>query len=184
MNDALIVVDVQNDFAHPKGSLFVEGGDKVAATVNKLQEFFEIVIYTKDWHPPVTDHFDNYGGPWPAHCVGGTWGSEFVEDLKVRDQPEVVLKGTQAGADGYSGFYAENDGDIQETTLHATLQDKDVTAVFIAGIALDVCVKATCLDALALGYDTYLYIDATAAVTEEGADKAKQELRAAGVRFI
>lgn len=184
MNDALIVVDVQNDFAHPDGSLFVEDGDGVAATINKIQKHFDIVVFTKDWHPPVTAHFDNYGGPWPAHCVGGTWGAEFVEDLNVPNQPTVVLKGTKAGADGYSGFYVEEDGDIHETPLHSTLQDKGVTAVFVAGIALDVCVKATCLDAVALGYETYLYVDATAAVTEDGADAALEELAEAGVIFV
>lgn len=186
MSDAFIVVDLQNDFANPKGKLYVEGGEKVAPVVNQLMKFFDLAIFTLDWHPTVTTHFADHGGPWPEHCVENTWGAELVKELKVpkRVKTMSVLKGTDPGADGYSGFSVEKDGETKRTALHDLLQAAGVDAVFVAGIALDVCVKATCLDAVALGYDTYLYIDATAAVTEEGAEQAERELRAAGVHFI
>lgn len=184
MTEALVVVDVQNDFAHPEGSLFVEGGNRIAKEINKIQKHFDIIVFTRDWHPAVTEHFVEHGGPWPAHCIAGTWGANFVDDLEIPAGSGIVVKGTDPGADGYSGFSVERDGQIERTSLHAMLQDQDVSNVFVAGIALDVCVKATCLDAVKLGYRTYLYIDATAAVTEDGGEKAKQELREAGVIFI
>lgn len=178
--NALIVVDVQNDFAHPDGNLYVTDGELVAERINPFMSGYHHIVYTRDWHPRGTSHFEQ----WPVHCVGGTWGAEFHEDLLVRPDYPVVYKGMYQDEDGYSGFYVDADGDTRETELHRLLQERNVEEVDIVGIALDVCVKATALDAVALGYKTRVIEAATAAVTPEGADEALQELRNAGVEIV
>src|SRR5579884_582767 len=106
---ALIVVDVQNDFADPAGSLYVRGGEAIPAVVNgEIQAATDagsLVVYTKDWHPPETPHFQTGGGVWPVHCVAGTWGAQFHPGLRVAGP--TVPKGT-SGEDGYSGFTVED----------------------------------------------------------------------------
>ena len=181
MTKALIVVDVQNDFAHPDGNLYVPDGNLVPERVNTLIPGYDLVVYTKDFHPPVTRHFEEHGGPWPVHCVGGTWGSEFYDELVVKPGAPRVYKGTEEGEDGYSGFYVEDEEGISATPLNNILIQHDVTDVDVVGIALDVCVKATALDANALGYYTTVIRDATAPVTAEGGEAAVEELRDAGV---
>ena len=102
---ALLVVDIQNDFADPKGSLYVTGGEDVVSVANEEIEAAlgagALVVYTQDWHPDATPHFKKDGGIWPVHCVKGSWGAEFHPDLHVKG--EIVQKGT-GGEDGYSGF--------------------------------------------------------------------------------
>jgi len=183
---ALIVVDVQNDFADPQGSLYVEGGDEIIDLVNAhvaaARAAGAPVMYTQDWHPPRTPHFEIDGGTWPVHCVRDTWGAELHPELVV-DGP-VVRKGT-GGEDGYSGFTMRDpvSGDEASTGLDEQLRERDVSQVVVVGLALDVCVKATALDAVRLGYDCELPVDASAAVNVEpgDGDRAVAELRAAGV---
>ncbi|HEX8685937.1 MAG TPA: isochorismatase family protein, partial [Pyrinomonadaceae bacterium] len=138
---ALIVVDVQNDFC-PGGSLAVERGDEVVAPLNRLIEEFlrrgEPVYKSRDWHPARTKHFSAYGGTWPAHCVQGTRGAEFHEDLSRDPRVRVVSKGL-GDEDSYSAF----DG----TTLAEDLRRQGIREVWVGGLATDYCVKNTVLDA-------------------------------------
>ena len=184
---ALVVVDVQNDFADPAGSLSVPGAAAVIEAINTeiaaATAADAAVVYTQDWHPPRTPHFAIDGGPWPVHCVRDTWGARLHPDLTVvRGDP--VLKGT-AGEDGYSGFTMRDtsSGDRRPTGLHDVLRARDVERVVVVGLALDYCVKATALDAVALGYDTVVPRAATAAVDVQRGDgeAAVAELLAAGV---
>ena len=183
---ALIVVDMQNDFADPEGSLFVPGGDAVVARVNReierAREAGAFVVYTQDWHPESTPHFERDGGIWPVHCVGGSWGAELVPDLEVAGP--TVRKGT-GGEDGYSGFSVRDPatGEESATGLAESLAERGVTRVVVVGLALDYCVKATALDAAAGGWETTVLEGATRAVNLEPDDGARSlaELEAAGV---
>src|SRR5262245_5599635 len=178
---ALIVVDVQNDFC-PGGSLAVAHGDEVVAPLNKLiGEFLgrgEPVFKTRDWHPAKTKHFAMYGGTWPVHCVAGTTGAEFHQDLADDARATIVSKGTNESADGYSGF----DG----TNLGQLLKDEEVKEVWVGGLATDYCVKHTVLDALREGFEVKALADAMRAVNvnpDDGA-KALAEMRAAGAEIV
>lgn len=183
---ALVVVDVQNDFADPSGSLFVTGGDAVVGVVNAEIEAARaadaFVVYTQDWHPPETPHFVTDGGTWPVHCVRDTWGAELHPDLTVVGP--TVRKGT-GGEDGYSGFSMQDPatGEVSPTGLHQLLQEHDATKVVVVGLALDVCVKATALDAVELGYDTTIVAGASAPVDIEPGDgeRAVADMQTAGV---
>jgi nicotinamidase/pyrazinamidase len=171
---ALVVVDVQNDFAHPDGNLFVSGGDEAIAAVNReidaAREAHALVVYTQDWHPPSTPHFQKDGGTWPTHCVRETWGAELHADLRVVDGP-VVRKGT-GGEDGYSGFSVRDpeSGAEASTELERILRDRDVGRVTVVGLAQDVCVKETVLDARRLGFETTVIQDATRPVELQAGD--------------
>jgi len=183
---ALIVVDMQNDFADPDGSLFVQGGDEVVGVVNtEISEALAAgssVFYTQDWHPPTTPHFAKDGGIWPVHCVRNTWGAEFHPDLEVAGP--VVRKGSN-GEDGYSGFTMRDPvgGDETPTELAGLLQEADVARVVVVGLALDYCVKATALDASQGGWETSMLSSATRAVNLQPGDgeQALEELAGAGV---
>ena len=183
---ALVVVDVQNDFADPQGSLYVEGGDEIIGLINAhiaaARAAGAPVLYTQDWHPPETPHFVTGGGTWPVHCVRGTWGAELHPELVV-DGP-VVRKGT-GGEDGYSGFTMRHPETDEEsgTGLDEQLRDLGVDHVVVLGLALDVCVKATALDALERGYRCTLVTGASAPVDLEPGDgeRAVAEMRGAGV---
>jgi nicotinamidase/pyrazinamidase len=182
---ALIVVDVQNDFADPDGSLYVTGGEKVVPVVNqeveRALEAGALVVYTQDWHPESTPHFEKDGGPWPVHCVQDTWGAELHPELEVRG--EVVRKGT-GGEDGYSGFTVRDPSSGEEgaTRLEGILRDRGVEDVVVVGLATDYCVKETAIDARRLGFDTVVLSDAIAAVDLEPGDgeRAMEEMRSAG----
>jgi nicotinamidase/pyrazinamidase len=184
---ALVVVDVQNDFADPAGSLYVAGGDTVVGVVNRFVRRARLarrpVFYTQDWHPPTTPHFAKDGGVWPVHCVAGTWGAQLHPDLVV--DGEVVRKG-EDGGDGYSGFTVRDPlgEEVAPTALDAHLRAAGVGSVVVVGIAGEVCVKATALDALRLGYRTAVVRAATASVNLQPGDDdaAFTELAAAGVR--
>jgi len=152
---ALLVVDVQNDFADPAGSLYVKGGEQVVPVINREIERARAagasVFYTQDWHPQSTPHFQKDGGIWPVHCVMDTWGAELHQDLVV-DGP-VVRKGSN-GEDGYSGFTMRDaeTGETIPTALADMLYAAGVTTLRIAGLATDYCVKSTVLDAREKGY--------------------------------
>jgi nicotinamidase/pyrazinamidase len=172
-DDALIVVDVQNDFC-PGGSLAVPEGDQVVPVLNRLAPRFATVVTTHDSHPPDHSSFVEQGGPWPPHCVEGTHGWELHPDLRVEADYQ-VFKGRERDQDGYTGWNQE---------LADFLAKRGVRRVVIGGLALDYCVKATALDARAAGYDVVLLTDATRAVNVQpgDGDRALDALRAAGVR--
>lgn len=185
---ALVVVDVQNDFADPNGGLYVSDGEEVVPVVNAAiaaaRSAGSHVAYTADWHPASTPHFAKDGGIWPVHCVGDTWGAEFHPNLIV-DGP-VVRKGTN-GEDGYSGFTMKDpQGDtVTPTGLRHQLDRWGITKVVVCGLATDYCVKATALDGVSAGYDVVLLADGVRSVdlsTGDG-DRAIGELEAAGCRI-
>ena len=183
---ALVVVDVQNDFADRAGSLYVTGGEGVVVAVNDEIDAARAggakVAYTADWHPPETPHFVTDGGIWPVHCVRGTWGAEFHPDLVVAG--EVVRKGT-AGEDGYSGFTVRDpeSGKETPTRLGTVLHAAGVRRLAVVGLATDYCVKATALDGAALCFGTTVLRRAIAAVNLQAGDgdDAIAELVLAGV---
>jgi nicotinamidase/pyrazinamidase len=186
--DALVVVDVQNDFADPQGSLSVAGAEAVVDVANQLVNGALAagvpVAYTQDWHPAHTPHFVTDGGPWPVHCVHDTWGAAFHPRLRVAGP--VVRKGT-GGEDGYSGFTMRDpvSGAECSTGLAELLRDRDVEHVVIAGLATDYCVRATALDATRLGFRSTVVRDAVAAVDVHPGDGAAAlaEVAAAGVEL-
>ncbi len=170
---ALIVVDMQNDFALPDGSLYVTGGDELVTRINEHIERATaggaFVVYTQDWHPEETPHFVTSGGVWPVHCVRDTWGAELCDDLVVTGP--IVRKGT-GGEDGYSGF-TMRDPETNETIptkLNDLLVERGIERAVVVGLALDVCVKATAIDALANGYEVIVPVDSSAAVNLEPED--------------
>jgi len=183
---ALVVVDVQNDFADPAGSLFVAGGERVVDAINSLVEEAVAagspVVYTQDWHPQNTPHFAKDGGTWPVHCVAGTWGAQLHPRLVVRG--ETVRKGV-GGEDGYSGFTVRDPmtGEESSTGLAELLRRQGIEQVVVVGLATDYCVRATALDAVTLGFATTVVRDAVAAVEVQPGDgeRALAELAAAGV---
>ena len=185
---ALIVVDVQNDFADAGGGLYVQGGEEVVPVVNgeveRARQAGSVVVYTQDWHPESTPHFETEGGQWPVHCVQGTWGAELHPDLVV--EGEIIRKGT-GGEDGYSGFSVRDPrtGDEDDTALERLLRDAGVERVVVVGLAADVCVKDTALDAARRGFRTSVLAEGTRAVeAEPGAgERAMEELRTAGVEL-
>jgi nicotinamidase/pyrazinamidase len=173
---ALVVVDVQNDFADPEGSLYVSGGEVAVAWINqRVAEATAArapVFYTQDWHPERTPHFATDGGPWPVHCVAGTWGAEFHPDLTVAGPS--VRKGTQ-GEDGYSGFTVRDpvSGDEKPTELASLLREQGVTDIQVVGLATDYCVKATAMDAVAAGFGCTVLADGIRAVDLAPGDGAR-----------
>lgn len=182
---ALIVVDLQNDFADPAGSLAVSGAERVIIAVNELIAAAEsagaLIVYTQDWHPQRTPHFETDGGLWPVHCVAETWGAQLHPRLRA-DAGPIVRKGV-GGEDGYSGFtMRDTDGGEHPTELAALLREREAERVVVAGLATDYCVKATALDAIALGFETTVVERAVAAVNLEPGDGAAAlaELAAAG----
>lgn len=183
---ALVVVDVQNDFADPAGSLYVGGAEAVVAAVNRevivAVAAGRPVLYTQDWHPAATPHFAKDGGVWPVHCVAGTWGAEFHPRLVVAGP--TIRKGSN-GEDGYSGFTMRDpeSGETVPTELAGLLRDAGAEAIVVVGLALDYCVKATALDGVHGGFASTVLAGATAAVDLEPGDglRAAEELRAASV---
>jgi len=182
---ALLVIDVQNDFADPSGSLYVPGGgavvDKANAQIAAARAAGAKVAYSQDWHPPVTAHFAAHGGKWPDHCVRGTWGAAFHPGLVLAG--EVVQKGT-GGEDGYSAFTVRDPrtGDERPTRLVTILRGAGVTGVVIVGLATDYCVHDTALDALRLGLRTTVLADGVRPVEIEPGDgtRALERMAAAG----
>lgn len=187
---ALVVVDVQNDFADPDGSLSVPGAADAVVAVNReiaaALAAGATVVATQDWHPERTPHFVTDGGPWPVHCVGGTWGAELVPTLVVPDAVPRVRKGAN-GEDGYSGFTMRDPatGATTRTELEGLLRERGVTDVAVVGLATDYCVRATALDAIELGFNATVLTNAVAAVDVELGDgeRALNEMAAAGAEL-
>ncbi len=174
--DALIIVDVQRDFC-PGGSLPIEKGDAVVPVLNRWIERARRlgvpVFASRDWHPKGHLSFKPQGGEWPVHCVQGTTGADFHPDLVLPPDVSVVTKGDRTDRDQYSAFDA--------TGLADELRRRGVTRVFVGGLAEDVCVRATALDAVKSGLKTHLIAGATKPVTPAGGKAAIKEMRQAGV---
>ena len=186
---ALIVVDVQNDFADPDGSLFVSGAPRVIDTINDhvaaAAGAGALVVRTQDWHPEHTPHFAKDGGIWPDHCIADTWGAAFHPALGA--EGPVVRKGT-GGEDGYSGFTVRDpeSGAESPTELDNLLRSHDISDVVVLGLATDYCVKETAIDAARLGYSTHLVADGIASVDLAPGDGARSiaAMVNAGIRVV
>lgn len=188
---ALVVVDLQNDFADPGGSLSVAGGDAIVPRVNDevrgALEAGATVVATQDWHPDSTPHFAKDGGIWPVHCVAGTWGAELAPGFDLPADAPRIRKGAN-GEDGYSGFTMRDplSGEEISTELEALLRERGIERVVVCGLATDYCVRATALDAARLGFGVELLRDAVAAVNLEPGDgeRAVAEMADAGVAIV
>ncbi len=185
---ALLVVDVQNDFMDPRGTLAVAGAVSIVPVINReialARANGSLVACSQDWHPERTPHFARDGGRWPVHCVRDTWGAEFYPTLDVPLGVPLIRKGTN-GEDGYSAF-TMRDAETHEsvpTPLGMLFYEAGVETVVVAGVATDYCVKASALDAVQLGYAATVLADAIAAVNVApgDGDTALEELAAAGV---
>ena len=194
--NALILVDIQNDFL-PGGALAVPEGDQVVSVANRLMDDFQIIVATQDWHP--ADHgsfaanhpgrklfevIDLNGLPqvlWPVHCVQGTSGAEFAPELEVERITRVFRKGIDAGIDSYSGLY--DNGHRRSTGLAEWLREQGVKRLTVCGLATDYCVKFTALDAVAEGFEVTLHLPASRGVnlSPGDVDAAVEEMRSKGV---
>ncbi len=174
--DALVVVDLQNDFC-PGGALAVGDGDKIVPVVNALIPKFEKVFTTQDWHPIDHISFKAQGGIWPPHCVAGTSGADFRPDLKVESAIQ-IHKGEESDREAYSGF--------QGTDLEDRLKDGGVQRIFVCGLATDYCVKATVLDGIKSGFDVVAIADAIKGVEVRPGDSAAaiESMKDAGATII
>jgi nicotinamidase/pyrazinamidase len=165
INDALIVVDVQNCFC-PGGELPVKEGDKIIPIINryihKFQKAGAKIYATRDWHPPDHKSFKEYGGIWPPHCLKGSKGAEFRSDLNLPAETTVISTGDKPSVEGYSGF--------DHTDLERKLREDGVDRVFVGGLATDYCVKYTVLDAVEKSFETVLLIDAIKGVNRKAGD--------------
>ena len=199
MNKALILVDIQNDFV-PGGALAVREGDAVVPVANRLQPEFDLVVATQDWHPPDHGSFaSNHPGRkpgeltelaglsqvlWPDHCLQGSRGAEFHADLDLSRVAHVFRKGTDPEIDSYSGFF--DNGHRKATGLGDYLREREVTDVYVMGLATDYCVKWTALDAIALGFRTHLIEDGSRGVELKPGDVAAaiEEVRSKGGKIV
>lgn len=182
MNKALIVIDVQVDFC-PGGALAVPNGDKVIPIINKLRKKFDMVAFTKDWHPSDHCSFRNHKGMWPTHCIKNTSGSDFHPNLDVRDNDTIFYKGIYSDAECYSAFQ----DDLRRTTgLSKFIYLHSLDELYVCGIALDYCVKATVIDITNNNCVPYLITDACAAVNNnpEDGQKAIAVMKISGAKII
>ena len=197
---ALIIVDIQNDFLKG-GSLAVPDGNAIIPVINKILPVFDILIYTKDWHPAnhksfasnhkeknVYDVVDLKGISqvlWPDHCIQNTFGAEFHKDLIISGKNTYyIFKGTDPNVDSYSAFF--DNKKIHDTGLNKLLKEKNIDEVYICGLSTDYCVKYTAIDAIELNYNTYVVADATKAVNinPDDYEKSLEELKNIGVKII
>ena len=198
MKKALILVDIQNDFC-PRGSLAVPGGDEIIPVVNSLGTGFELVVATMDWHPPghvsfASTHGKNVGDTivaggitqvlWPDHCVQNTWGARLAPGLDQKMIHRIFQKGTDPEIDSYSGFF--DNQRKKSTGLESYLRNSGVNSVYITGLATDVCVKFTALDAADLGFETFVVSDGCRGVDLNPGDvqKAYARMKDKGVTIL
>jgi len=177
-NDGLLIVDVQIDFC-PGGALPIEHGDEVVPVLNHwiaaAVDSGVPVVASRDWHPKQHLSFMESGGQWPVHCVQDSVGAQFHPGLTLPDSAVVVTKGTRFDRDQYSAF--------EETGLATELRKRGVRRLWVGGLAQDVCVRATVLDARREGFDTIVIADATRPVTLADGERAIEEMRHAGAGF-
>jgi len=194
---ALVIIDIQNDFV-PGGSLAVAGGDEIIPIINKLQNKFDLVIATQDWHP--LDHSSfaiNHPGKkefeiiklneidqvlWPVHCVQNSEGAEFHHELNSNKIEAIFRKGTNKEIDSYSGFY--DNAHLKSTGLAGYFKDKGVSTLYFCGLAADYCVYFSIIDALKEGFEAILIEDATKAISQENFERAEIEILHAGGKII
>jgi len=179
--DALLIVDVQNDFL-PGGSLTVPRGDDVVPALNRYLQIFAMqnlpVYATRDWHPALHCSFRAQGGIWPPHCIADTRGAQFAAALQLPPSAAIISKATTVEQDAYSGF--------QGTNLDQQLRSANIRRLFIGGLATDYCVLNTVLDALQLGYEVSLLADAIRAVDVQPGDglRAERKMNELGAHSI
>ena len=194
---ALILVDIQRDFL-PGGALAVDEGDKVIPVANQLQEHFDLVVATQDWHPPhhgsfasqhpgqqPFDQIELVGLPqtlWPDHCVQGSPGAAFAEELRMNKVEAIFRKGMYPSIDSYSGFF--DNGHKKTTGLGDYLRGRGVDTVYVVGLAGDYCVNFTLQDALQLGLSAVLVPEGVRSIREEGFQQAVKELKARGGKVV
>jgi nicotinamidase/pyrazinamidase len=179
--DALLVIDIQNDFI-PGGALAVPGGDRVVPVINRISGCFATRVFTRDWHP--VNHISFSREPhlvdksWPVHCVQNTWGAQFHSDLKIGQDDRIVNLGDDPEQENYSAFH--------ETDLEEWLRRRGIRRIYIAGLATEYCVFNTALDGLGAGFQAAVFEDAIAGVEVPAgsAAKAVQTLREKGVEII
>ncbi|MBY5957683.1 bifunctional nicotinamidase/pyrazinamidase [Membranicola marinus] len=193
---ALIVVDMQNDFL-PGGSLSVEGGDEIIPVINRIQQDFDIIVATQDWHP--AGHFSfasSHQGKnafdvlelgngeqvlWPDHCVQGTPGAQFSAELNTKPISAVFRKGMDPEVDSYSGFFDNNRA--HRTGMAGFLRDLEVTDIYVAGLAADICVYYTARDGQDLGFQTHFVENAAKSISQDSYVKAKRDLHQRGIEI-
>lgn len=177
--DALIVVDVQNDFC-PGGALPIEDGDKVVPVLNRWIDAALVqdvpIYFSRDWHPAQHISFRQRDGLWPPHCIQDSEGARFHPDLHVPASAVIVTKGTRFDHDQYSAF--------DETGLAAQLRYDGVRRLFVGGLVEDVCVLATVLDGLSENFEVVVIADATRPVTASGGEEARKQMQEAGARLV
>lgn len=194
---ALILVDIQNDFL-TDGALAVPHGDKIIPVVNALQNYFELVVATQDWHPAdhksfASNHMNKNSFDvielnglqqtlWPDHCVQGTSGADFPQQLNMSKTEAIFRKGTNPEIDSYSGFY--DNGRLKSTGLSDYLRGKNVTEVYVTGLCGDICVYYTAMDSLQEGFETFIIEDATQPLSEEEFRKTKEIFRSNAGKLV
>ena len=198
MSEALLVIDVQNDFC-PYGALAVAGGDTIVQPINAAMDKFNIVILTQDWHPmnhksfasshenkspfDVVEMFYGEQVLWPNHCIQGSMGARFHRDLNHTRADVIIRKGSNPEVDSYSAFY-ENDK-VTPTGLHGYLKNRDVTKLTLVGLATDYCVAFSALDAAKLGYAVTVRLDMARGIDSDGSLKAAiDKMSKAGINLV
>ena len=175
MAKALLIIDFQNDFTSG-GALEVPEGDEIAEPVKRLADQFDVVVATRDWHPPDHASFETQGGPWPVHCVQGTHGAQLHPAMEDVALDAMVDVGRERDDEGYSGF--------EKSDLAQILRDHDVDEVYVCGLATDYCVRASAIDARREGFDVTVVEDAIRGVDvrEGDSERALRDMREAGAR--
>ncbi len=194
---ALLLIDIQNDFM-PGGALAVPQGNEIVPLVNKLQEKFDLVLATQDWHPAGHASFaSSHKGKnefefikldgleqvmWPEHCIQNTQGAEFHPELNTSGIEAIFRKGTNKKIDSYSGFY--DNAHLKSTGLSGYLKEKEVEELYFAGLAAEYCVYFSIIDALGEGFKSILIEDATRALNKDDYEKARIDILRKGGKVI
>nr|WP_298005508.1 bifunctional nicotinamidase/pyrazinamidase [uncultured Flavobacterium sp.] len=197
MKNALLIIDIQNDFL-PTGSLAVPNGEEVIPIINKLQNQFDLIIATQDWHPEnhksfACNHLNKKNFDiidlnglkqvlWPQHCVQGSQGANFSAALQTDKIATIIRKGMDTETDSYSGFF--DNGKRNTTGLLGLLKEQKISDVYVCGLAADYCVYYTAKDAVENGFHTFYIEDASKAISQENYVKCKEELLSLGVTFL
>jgi len=175
VSKALLIIDFQNDFT-AGGALEVKGGDEIAEPLKRLAPHFDVVMATRDWHPPDHASFETQGGPWPVHCVQGTPGAELHSAMREIELDAIVDVGQGRDDAGYSGF--------EKSDLAELMRARGVDEVYVGGLGTDYCIRASAIDARREGFDVTVVEDAIRAVDVNPGDgeRALADMRAAGAR--
>lgn len=194
---ALLIIDAQNDFM-PGGALSVPEGDQIVPVMNAIQKHFDLIIASQDWHPEnhvsfasnhsgksEFDEIEVHGKPqtlWPNHCVQTTAGADFHSELDTSKWETIFRKGTDPEIDSYSAFY--DNGHLKSTGLTGYLKEKKVTDIYMGGLAADICVYYSLIDAAAEGFNCYFVEDASKPLDVANFEKLKQDMISRGIKII